>query len=266
MMVVGGHRCGTSATAHVLGLLGLELPPVEDLMPANSDNPDGFFESLTLTEFNDRLLARLGSAWDAPPAPGGDLAGLSDLTQLARTLVDRLFPRQPWVWKDPRTSLLLPFWRQVVPEAVYLLVHRPAVPAAMSLVRREHCSPVFALGLWQRYYTEAMAGLVGAPVVVLDWEELRNQPEPSIRRLSDELGSLGVATRIDPDAWASLRPATAVQAGDPPPAEAEKLREKLKELAGPHEAFPDTTGVSESPWVEPLLAAHRRARVLRLAS
>ena len=38
-----------------------------ELMPAQADNPDGFWEHLGFVALNDELLSELGGAWDLPP-------------------------------------------------------------------------------------------------------------------------------------------------------------------------------------------------------
>ena len=55
VLVLGMHRSGTSAVTRVLNLLGAELG--DDLMPAGSDNPGGFWEYRGVVELHERLLA-----------------------------------------------------------------------------------------------------------------------------------------------------------------------------------------------------------------
>ena len=51
----------------LLHACGLYLGPKEELMPAQADNPDGFWEHLGFVALNDELLNELGGAWDLPP-------------------------------------------------------------------------------------------------------------------------------------------------------------------------------------------------------
>ena len=46
---------------------GLDLGPESDLMPAATDNPDGFWENLRFVRLNDEILNAVGAAWDLPP-------------------------------------------------------------------------------------------------------------------------------------------------------------------------------------------------------
>ena len=43
----------------------------------------------------------------------------------------------PWGWKDPRTSLLLPVWRDLFPTAAVVHIVRDGRDAALSLITRE---------------------------------------------------------------------------------------------------------------------------------
>ena len=51
----------------LLHCCGLELGPESELMPAQADNPEGFWEHLGFVALNDELLSELGGAWDLPP-------------------------------------------------------------------------------------------------------------------------------------------------------------------------------------------------------
>src|SRR5690242_4462892 len=61
ILVLGTHRSGTSALAGTLGRLGAVMP--RTLMPATADNSRGYWESLPIVRFNDRLLYSGGSGW-----------------------------------------------------------------------------------------------------------------------------------------------------------------------------------------------------------
>ena len=51
----------------LLHACGLYLGPRSALMPAQADNPEGFWEHLGFVAVNDELLNELGGAWDLPP-------------------------------------------------------------------------------------------------------------------------------------------------------------------------------------------------------
>ena len=259
VIVVGMHRSGTSATARVVNLLGLATAAEDDLLPPNEGNPEGYWESSTLTDFDDRLLAHLGSSWLAPlPPEQVDFAGLADHRDEASHLLDKFLPPPPWVWKDPRLSVLLGFWRPLVPGAVYVLVHRNALAAAESLARRDGLSVLHGLALWQRYVRSCLTGLEGARVTVVTFEELMNDPRGSVSRLAASLWQLEVQTTDNDEAWRSIREARTDAPRDEGPSEVRSFRRRLAQLDGPHDAFPRSPDLLESSWVEPLLSARRQ--------
>src|SRR5437867_8557509 len=115
--IAGMHRSGTSMLAKLLHLCGLSLGRPGDLMDPAPDNPDGFWENRRFVAVNDELLEENGGAWDRPPAgriewTTGRSRRLRDETE---GIVGELADVEPWGWKDPRNSLTLPFWLELVP-------------------------------------------------------------------------------------------------------------------------------------------------------
>ena len=112
------------------------------------------------------MLAHLGGAWDQPPVldPGWeDDAGLDPFRARAgEILADAFGPaaaRPPVIaWKDPRLSLLLPFWRTVTPISTTIVVVRDPVEVVASLGGRGYAvDAAQASSLWLRYVFAAAA-------------------------------------------------------------------------------------------------------------
>src|SRR6476620_9019460 len=57
ILVCGSHRCGTSAVTRVINLLGADI--AQDLIPANSYNACGYWESASLITIHDDLFNSL---------------------------------------------------------------------------------------------------------------------------------------------------------------------------------------------------------------
>lgn len=112
--VTGMHRSGTSLVANLLGRCGLYLGEEDKLLPASPDNTDGYWEHRDFVNLNDEILLALGSAWDFPSPtlmegwPYEDRFNPSRIR--AEILLANFVDHEPWGWKDPRTSLTLPFW------------------------------------------------------------------------------------------------------------------------------------------------------------
>jgi hypothetical protein len=164
--VAGMHRCGTSFMAGALQCLGISLGDPDRLMPPGPDNPVGYFEIESVMEFDETLLGHLGGAWDQPPVlePGwAQQPGLEPFRARASEIINEVFGapasrRSLIAFKDPRISLLLPFWRTVIPIATTIVLVRDPREVAASLAARKY--PVDgpqAASLWLRYLFAAAA-------------------------------------------------------------------------------------------------------------
>ena len=122
-------------------------------MPAQTDNPDGFWEHLGFVALNDELLNALGGAWDLPPKREENFAhaALDPLRMKARLLVEKFDSAGLWGWKDPRNSLTLPFWQKLLPGMKTLIMVRNPMEVAHSMKERNGTSYSFGLRLWEIY-------------------------------------------------------------------------------------------------------------------
>lgn len=100
-------------------------------MPASINNTDGFWENLRFVGLNERLLAANGGSWFVPPAT---LVATPKITAQAKATLAQFQGREPWGWKDPRNTLTLPFWKNLLPSMKVLVCVRHPAEAAASLV------------------------------------------------------------------------------------------------------------------------------------
>jgi hypothetical protein len=111
-MVLGMHRSGTSSVAGTFAALGAAIP--KTLIPAHPDNEKGFFESLVVADFNDRVLSSAWSMWyDWRKFNSGwytSSVAKELKTQAARILTEEFKDEPIWVMKDPRFCRFFPFW------------------------------------------------------------------------------------------------------------------------------------------------------------
>ena len=212
VLVVGMHRSGTSAIAGALQTGGFYTGYADDLEfePA-IDNPDGYAERRDVVEFNDRLLESLGWRWDAVPAsaPVSPLARDELVTEARQLVRDKLTGRGTWLVKDPRISVLLPWWRQILLDRfVALVAVRDLTEVAWSLAVRDGFSMELGAALWTAYHRHLVAGLDGLPVVAVDYAALTERPADVVPQVLDALHSAGVtASSFDVEqAVASIRP------------------------------------------------------------
>ena len=189
--VLGMHRSGTSVATRLMNLLGVYLGAEEHLMGPHPDNPKGYWEYRPILDLNEEILGRLGGNWHEPPIspPGWETtAEFADLRQRARDLVARTFTSGDWGWKDPRTCLTLPFWRQILPPVHYVICMRSPAEVAASLEKRDGFTVEKSIRLWQVYTEAALEQTAGLPRHFIFYEDLIHSPREEASRLARFLG------------------------------------------------------------------------------
>ena len=184
--VVGMHRSGTSLVANLLHLCGLYLGQAEDLMPPSPDNEKGYWENLKFVQINEEILLALGGSWDFPPAAYNgwhEEERIAPLRSKAETLLREFSDHEPWGWKDPRSSLTLPFWMNLIPELKIVLCLRNPFEVSQSLRRRNHTANQSGLSLWWLYNRSVLDACRPANRIVTHYEAYFNAPEKELQRV-----------------------------------------------------------------------------------
>jgi hypothetical protein len=212
--VLGMHRSGSSLVAQVLRRGGAETGPA--LIGPSESNPDGHFEDRFVLGVNKKLLIRYGGTWDRPPSlPEGWLDDpfvrrlLDAASGYRRDVVARA---KRFLFKEPRTCLLLPFWCRAFGEMTYVVVLRSPESVARSVVARnrewrrlarlpwrirrtignrwigEHeklrrIDSGQASDLWRRYYGDVVREVSGREVVTVVYERILADPTAEVARL-----------------------------------------------------------------------------------
>jgi len=192
------HRSGTSATAHTLAELGLSTPDSDDLIAAGPYNERGYWESRTISRFDESVLRYLGGTWSAPPCPAAGWEKSHDtkmveLRSQAAKLAESTFAPLPVVMKDPRLCLTLPLWRAVMTsEPVAVLVFRDPLEVAHSLQKRDGFPLTLGLALWHRYVRQSLVSLEGLPVLVVEYARALDDPRRWVNDLVAFLADNGI--------------------------------------------------------------------------
>ncbi len=191
--IVGMHRSGTSMVAKLLSQAGLYLGPDDALMPPASENPEGFFEHLDFVSLNDEVLNEAGAGWDCPPPVTTDWtdAAFDRHGERARSLAAPLAEQGVWGWKDPRTSLTIPFWESALGPLRVVLVVRNPLEVVTSLHRRNGFSIALSLTLWQIYAERVLAATSPDQRFVTHFDAWFVDPAAEAKRLVSALGLYG---------------------------------------------------------------------------
>ena len=194
ILVLGMHRSGTSAIAGFISKLGAEAP--KTLIPADEYNQHGYMESATLIQFNDRLLASAGSSWRdwEPFDPNWINSPLAE-TFAAEfpALIEAEFGDAPlFIVKDPRISLIVPFWLQqltrlAIEPKVILTVRHP-LEVAESLAKRNDFSTKISLLIWLRYMLNAESHTRSAVRTWIHFDDLLKDWRSTAGRIGNDFG------------------------------------------------------------------------------
>ena len=242
LIAAGMHRSGTSFLASLLHRGGCRMG--EGMLPADANNRRGYFEDVEFLDLNRRMLAAavpVGGPGHADwgwtediDRSGVDASRLEPFVEEAEALVAR---RQApcWGFKDPRTTVLLDFWDERLPDARYVFVYRSPWDVADSMQRLgapqflEH--PEFAFRIWEHYNRALLAFaerhrertlLVSVAAVMREPEALLELVES---RFDIRLKRDGCADVADPSLMTAASPSLAVLAAAAQPACTELLQE-----------------------------------------
>lgn len=208
VIVLGMHRSGTSALTGALHHLGIHVG--DRLLPAMSDNPEGFWEHVDIVNLHERVLATLGTSWNDErclPSQWWLRPEMEIYRAELAQIIQRDFEASPlWMVKDPRMCRLIPLWHTVLkragckPSVIFIL--RDPREVAQSLARRDGISIERSCLLWLQHLVEAEQWTRDYPRSLVTYEALLSDWKQAIaviaRNLSLELptDSLAVQNRV----------------------------------------------------------------------
>ncbi|HMA62445.1 MAG TPA: glycosyltransferase [bacterium] len=189
--VTGMHRSGTSMVTRLLNLCGMYLGSEDRIMPSHSTNSKGFWENLDFVEINQTILEAMGVSWDtAKQFKKGwyDSDQLDHIRLQAYHVVKNFSNIYQWGWKDPRTSLTLRFWKQIMPNMKVLICLRNPIEVALSLQKRNYFTIQYGLNLWWNYNKMLFSATNPEERIVTHYETFFRQPGKELNRIVKGLG------------------------------------------------------------------------------
>ena len=174
---------GTSALAGMLQAAG-----VASAGPAvrNWDNARGHFESLALVRLSEAVLARSGGHWLAAPH---ELDWAHEHERERDRLLAEPIDGRPALLKDPRTLLVLPFWRATTVPFRALGIFRHPLAVARSLATSRGLALGEGLALWSAHNQALLADHRAHGTALVDFELPRAEFVARVGELCRELGS-----------------------------------------------------------------------------
>jgi len=178
-----------------------------DLIAGDVHNPGGYYERLDVVELQEQLLHDLGRFWAGSrgfePLPRYWRSHPATLRceQGLRQMLAQEKTRQsgPWAIKDPRSSVLLPLWRDLcrelgIPLQLVLAVRNPEAVVGSVMARDERLAGMTwwrAQQLWWRFNTAvlgATASIGEVSPVVVHYEAWFSDPKAQACALAAAIG------------------------------------------------------------------------------
>ena len=210
IIVSGMHKSGTSLISLLLSKYGINMG--HDGLAPDQDNPNGYIEdaeflSLQRKWFDDYFFDQ--SKYDFVWRDGGfsELCRIPPLGLFEwRSDAVSLFNLKQqearsqefyWGWKDPRVSLILPFWKSVCSKIRVVCCFRPPWDVLDSLLRRKlddtfQKSPFLAIKTWLTFYSAIHDYQQNSPesVIVVNTSYLKEYPGSLLNILRQKWGIL----------------------------------------------------------------------------
>ena len=155
------HRSTTSGVAKGLHLAGWPMSPNESTMlPSGPTNQWGHWEDRELVALNDRILNKLGAAWNDPPSLEVVISRKDEFLPMAVNYVrSRISAHAGGQWgiKDPRLVPLWPIWKAAFDtfhdiDLITVTPRRNEVAIAESLHKRDRMEISTATRLARTYH------------------------------------------------------------------------------------------------------------------
>ena len=151
-IITGMHRSGTSLTASLMQNAGVHIG--ERLMGATPNNSKGHFENLDFVDFHEYALRSQGISQEGWTIQK-NIQTPQQFFDKAKLIIAENETPNYWGWKDPRTTLFLDFWKNLLPQAYFIFAYRSPWEVIDSLYRRGDeifsNNPQFALQIWMHY-------------------------------------------------------------------------------------------------------------------
>jgi hypothetical protein len=103
----------------------------------------------------------------------------------ARLLIEKFDSAGLWGWKDPRNSLTLPFWQNLLPSMNTLIMVRNPLEVAYSMKKRNGTSYSFGLRLWEIYNRRVIETSTVKERLVTHYDLFFENAEAELQRIAN---------------------------------------------------------------------------------
>ena len=167
----------------------------DNLMPPTQDNEKGYFEDMDIYGLHNEMLRCIGLEWFTPLMPDTGMIDTLSNSPFFQRACDLLRNKATHCAvlgvKDPRFSLLLPFWSGVFDciglSAKYIIVVREPLAVVQSVLKRDHYPPDHTLWVWMNYTLGSLSVTRAYPRLVVAYQNVLKNAEKEATRISQFL-------------------------------------------------------------------------------
>lgn len=252
VVILGMLRSGTSALATAFSRLGLFLGEEKDFYPPDEFNEGGYWELAEMIGANRRCLTALHMAYhQVGPLPSGwrELPSAeASLDEIESVLTKYFSGHEIWGWKEPRTSILLPFYKEILARNSisphYVICVRNPLDVAASQHRDGPLADIGerTFGLWIHHTLSSLKETIGQSRSIVMYGDLLANPKRAMEPCVAAVRSWNPSEAEWSDACASVRPdlshsSRPVSDLDALPALLRQTFEVCEEASKDHEGF-----------------------------
>ncbi|MDH4470128.1 MAG: sulfotransferase [Verrucomicrobiae bacterium] len=194
IIVIGTHRSGSSAFTKGLTSMGVSLG--DSLMEANPYNHKGHWEDLEFNEFNNGLLDFLGNPnRRIRPINGEEIDRLCQhdfFCKASDLLIQKISDHKIFGIKNPKFSLLLPFWKKVfhannADPSFVITLRNPWNVATSYRPYLGIKDQEVAFWSWISYLLSCLEHSLGYDRIIVEYQELLKDPAHQMQRVAHAL-------------------------------------------------------------------------------
>jgi hypothetical protein len=207
VIVVGMHRSGTSLLSNIVQILGIRLG--EKLIAPDPNNRVGYYEHPEIVRLHARILEIIDRRWTGQkgtldyPENWWRLPAVESVATDILKIIRRetSISEQPWGFKDPRASRMIPLWRFMLNvldiEPIYVLSVRDPLAVAASIKKRDAIDPTRGQLLWLVHNLDVLNDAGDDLKCIVDYDTWFTSPEEQFINLANSIGVNGEMATVN---------------------------------------------------------------------
>lgn len=185
VIITGLPRSGTSVTAGIVNLLGINLGQV-DSAPAEP-HPTGTYEDIEISNFNNKKVTLFPEYGAQGPV---EFTLDDDSLSAVREMIKRKAEDQTWGCKDPRITFMMGVWAKACSNPYFIITYRNKADYIDAIRRyatnidpEKYYDLVMPLQRQQIEYLK----ILSVPYLVVSFNQLVKDPIPQAKQIAEFL-------------------------------------------------------------------------------